>query len=257
MESARGPVKEPPKSALGVRLYLNKGNGTWEKKDGVPGDRSFGNAIAVIRLGEGTPGFVIGSRVRGDRDILYVSSGMGKGGQLAKRTLEGVRPHALTGGVAVADFDGDGREDIALGYQSFEAGEWRSGIDLLFQKPEGRWERRTLYVEAGPRGFPALAAGDLDKNGAIDLAAASGDGRLLVILNDGKGHYTREEVELTKAAASCQGYGLAIADLDDDGFGDLVASFAGEAEGMLKLRTPGCPGQGSLRAWRSVKEATK
>jgi hypothetical protein len=249
METGRVATKEPSKPSMSVRLYLNKGNGTWEKQDSVPGDRSFGESIAVIRLGEGTLGFVIGSRVMGDRDILYVST---KDGPWVKKTLECVRPHALTGGVAIADFDGDGREDIALGYQSYEAGEWRSGIDLLFQRPEGRWERRTLYVEGGPRGFPALAAGDFDRNGAIDLAAASEDGRIIIILNDGKGNYTREEVELTEAAGSCRGYGLAIADLDGDGFGDLVASFAGEPEGVMTLRTPGCPGEGSLRAWRSM-----
>jgi hypothetical protein len=34
-----------------------------------------------------------------------------------------------------------------------------------------------------------------------------------------------------------------------------VAGFAGEPEGMGTLHTQGCPGEGSLRAWRTRRRS--
>jgi hypothetical protein len=157
---------------------------------------------------------------------------------------------ATVGALAVADVDADGRQDLVLGYRSFEGGLWRSGLDLALREPDGGWSRRTLYTEESRAGFTALDGGDLDRDGRPDLVAGTGDGRLLVLLNDGDGAFHREEVTLTEAAGSCRCYHLEIADLDGDGGGDLVAALAGEAEGLDFLGTKGCPGEGSLRAWR-------
>jgi hypothetical protein len=58
-------------------------------------------------------------------------------------------------------------------------------------------------------------------------------------------------VQLTEQTPGCQGYSVRVQDLDKDGRADIVAGFAGEPEGMAFFRVEGCPGQGSLRAWRS------
>jgi hypothetical protein len=236
-------------SSQGVRIYRNRGAGSWEKQDNVAGSTVFGDSLAVVRLSDGRKALVTGSNSIGSKNVLFVSE---SSGSVVVRDLDGLRPAAMVKAVTVADFDGDGVEDLALGYSSFEGAEWRSGVDLLLQGPGGAWTRRTLFAERGAHGIGSLAAGDLNGDGLPDLAAGTGTGRLMVLVNSGKGVFTREGARLSTEAAACRVYRVGMADLDGDGRSDLVASFAGEEEGMLTFKNSGCPGEGSLRAWRSV-----
>jgi hypothetical protein len=241
---------EPAAGSHGLRLYANAGNGVWTKP-AIPSSATFGDALASVRLNDGRRALVSGSNRLGSTDLLFVADGHGS---WAVEPLPGVRPMALVGSVAVADFDGDGTDDIAIGYRSFEGKQWRSGIDLLLQQKSGGWKRHAVLVTNTQAGISALAAGDLTGDGLPDLAAGIAGARVAVFVNGGKGVFTRERATLPAAAqgASCHVYRVAIEDLTGDGRGELVAGFAGEEEGMLTLKTAGCVGEGSLRAWRSL-----
>ena len=229
--------------STGVVLYRNRGDGTWEKKHGA--SRLFGDSVAPLRTSGGKTAFVTGTAVRGLDEVVFLPGG----DPWTARPL-GLRPGALVWSVAVADFDGDGRDDVATGYAAYEGEQWRSGIDVYRQRPDG-WDRRTVHVEEARTGVTAIAAGDLNRDGLPDLVGLTGDGRTLVFVATGKGAFSREPTSLTTLSTGCRGYHAAVADLDGDGYGDLVAAFAGEPEGMAMLQTPGCPGEGSLRAWRT------
>src|SRR5207248_475804 len=83
------------------------------------------------------------------------------------------RPSAYVRAVASADFDGDGRDDLAVGYMSYELETWRSGVDVLLSRPGGVQERRVLFASEDKVGIFALAAGDVDGDRARDLVALS------------------------------------------------------------------------------------
>jgi hypothetical protein len=230
----------------GVVFYRNRGDATWEKRQGR--EPKAGEALVLAPRGSGgRPWLVAGSIELGLRDLV-----LRPGAPVTVEPLPGVRPWALVRRVAIADFDGDGHDDVAIAYAAWEGGKWRSGIDLVLTRSDRAAERRTVYVVDGPGGMMALAAGDLDGDGRPDLVALSGDGETVVLRNAGGGAFTREDVQFGERAAGCRGYHVEVRDLDRDGRADIVASFAGESVGFGgALGESGCSAQGSLRAWRS------
>lgn len=246
-----GDAKGVNEGSRGLRIFLNQGNGTWVAKS-FEGSRLFGDDVALGDLnGDGLTDIATGSDILGYRAIVNLAKPDG--------SWEPVEPEALRGGalfraVEVADFDKDGREDLAVGYTSFEGRVWRTGIDLLYTRPDGKWERRALGHEESSIGLYSLSAGDLDGDGGVDLAALDGKGRVWIFLADGKGGFTREEPLAGESAGldeTCRGYHVELADLDKDGKDELVANFAGE--GMTPFGQRLCASGGSLRAWTASR----
>ncbi|HEX3530212.1 MAG TPA: VCBS repeat-containing protein [Thermoanaerobaculia bacterium] len=235
--------------ARGFRVYLNQGNGTWTTK-AEKGVELFGDAVAVGDFnGDGIADVVMGSGIQGYRNIL----GYGQAdGSWKWASLDGLRPAASVTALVAADFDHDGRLDLAVGYTSVELGVWRTGIDIFFSRPDGTWERRPLANEEGRNGIFALAVGDLDGDGQKDLVGLTGNGGSWVFLGDGKGWFVRENGTPGMAGDNgCRGYRVVLADLDGDGKDEVVASFAGE--GVSQAGVPQCESGGSLRAWKAAK----
>jgi FG-GAP-like repeat/FG-GAP repeat len=240
------------KGARGFRVYLNQGDGSWLARD-EKGNAGFGDTIATGDFnGDGLPDFAMGSNIMGYRAVV----GYGKpDGSWQRINVDVVRPVAVVTALASADFDGDGRDDLAVGYSSNELGVWRSGIDILYSRPGETWERRILYNEESRNGVYSVATGDLDGDGARDLVALTGDGGAWVFAGDGKGWFSRDDsMPVVASEAGCRGYHAVLADLDGDGKDELVATFAGE--GTSATGVPECSSGGAVRAWKAVKAAT-
>src|SRR5262249_34422229 len=125
------------------------------------------------------------------------------------------------------------------------------GIDLLSRSADGHWTRTALVREPGRGRIEAVATGDLDGDKNPDIAAVDGEGTVIILLGDGKGHFTRERADLA-SATHCGGAGIPLGDLDGDGWGDVVGSFAQEAS---RMSPSVCPAEGALMAWRTTKAA--
>ncbi len=233
---------------FGPKVYLNQGNGTWVAVAEI-GERPeiFGDDLAVADFdGNGSPDFLTSSNAMGRMGLLHLQ-GKKVGGPWTSVDLP-LRPRAYVNAVAVSDFDGDRRQDLALSYTSFELGVNRVGIDLYLGRRDGAWERRPAFVREGRVAFSALESGDLDGDKRSDLVATDYDGFLHILLGDGRGGFVLEESpEAQQPRGNCRGYGLRVADLDRDGRPEIVASFAGEGNALYDpLR---CPGKGGVAAW--------
>lgn len=229
----------------GITVYLNGGDGTWTKRTQV-GTGSFGSSLAVADVnGDGLLDVVAGSERRGFRGILNLGR---PDGSWQETEIAELRPDGLMQAVAAADFDGDGKPDIAVGYVNSELGVDRRGIDVLLNR-DGTWQRVTLLAEEGRDGFNSLSSGDLNGDGARDLVALDDAGALHLFLGDGKGAFTREPLARPALGEKCAGYGLRTAKIGGRSADDIVASFADESDELLGSG-PRCPSQGSLQAWK-------
>lgn len=234
-------------SPYGLVIYLNNGDGTWQKTNrAVGGSRFYGEDLKVADVdGDGRLDIVVGSQIQGFKSLLQ--RGL-PDGAWESTAVEQVREKAIVGGVGVGDVDGDGRADLVIGYQSFEGQVWRTGVDVLFAQKQGGWRRRVLANEESMDGIYALALGDLDGDGTLDVVGLTGGGAGWIFLGDGKGDFVRElGGEISEPG--CRGHHLELSDLDHDGKAEVIAEFAGEGQGLLQTETP-CPSGGSIRAWK-------
>lgn len=131
---------------------------------------------------------------------------------------------------AIADFNGDGRDDVAI------AGDAQSNVKIALASGAG-FALGPDAVAAGP--VASIAVGDTNGDGRADLVAAitrgeNAGGEVQALLGDGAGGFT------ATTAASSGGdrpYRLVVADLNGDGRDDAVANNFG---------TSGVSGSGGL-----------
>jgi hypothetical protein len=243
-------------TSYGIAWYRNQGGGRWERRDPEPHD-FFGETVEVADLdGDGDDDLAVGSSLNGSARVMVLSEGESRWRPTELPQLRsGINP-----AVAIADLDGDGKPDLAVGHQTYQGGVWRFGLDLFLQRAGFTWERRGVWTEDGQDRLLSIAAGDLDGDGHPDLAAAGANGRVVVLLNQGGATFARVDVTgIESREQGCGGYHVEIADLDGDGLGDLAIGFAGEEAGLTQqLANPqgaafGCASDGSLRVWRTVR----
>jgi uncharacterized protein (TIGR03437 family) len=192
------------------------GNGTLDSANSLT---SFGvlDPIAFLYplFGDGVGGFV---------------SVSGPGSQLSP-----------TPAAVVGDFNGDGRQDVAL-VANNSAGKFVQ-VSLNAGGGAFTWATKAaLPVGVIPS---AAAAGDFNGDGKLDIAIA-GSGTLLVLLGDGKGNFNSSPTLLPLAADSGP-QGIAVADLNGDGKLDIVIAnsagvtmFLGDGAGGFAT-APGSP----------------
>ncbi len=250
------PGRRDPSEARessGILLYLNQGDGSWKMDDRVVGPGHIhGDAIALGDFdGDKKKDFATGTNAMDRADLVNLHRN-GPNSAWEVVALDGiVRPRSYVRGVAAGDFDGDGRDDLALGIASAEIEGWKTVLDVLFSRKGGKWERRTVFSEDGRDGITAVDIGDLDGDRKLDLVALMGEGTTLVFLGDGKGKFTREETGIAPFEGGCRGYHVQLADLDGDGRDEMVSGFAGESSALFAPDR--CLSGGGLQAWDAVR----
>ena len=122
----------------------------------------------------------------------------------------------FTYSLAIGDLNGDGKPDLATAnyHQYFPS------VSVLLNRGDGGF-RAAVDYEAGSEPYSAPAAialGDLNGDGKLDLATANGD-TVSVLLNRGNGRFRPKRNVPTGGARS-----IAVADLNADGSVDLATA---------------------------------
>lgn len=249
-----GNPNEVVQGSVGVQVFLRQENGTWKAvRLSPPRDRNFGSGFALLDVNEDGRQDVVTATSQLGNSWLVLESTSPETAEIAQ--LEGLPERAVIDTVRKGDFNQDGREDLVLTYRANVLGKWRAGIDVMLHTESG-WERHGVLSLLQREPFRAIAVGHLDKDGKLDVAALDDFGVVRILLGEGDGSFVEElVVETPGARIGCQGYDVEVRDLDGDGYGDLVAAFAGEPQGMAAFtgtNVAGCVGGGRLAAWRVV-----
>lgn len=150
-----------------------------------------------------------------EEDNVRIFRGDGSGDFTRAHTLStGKNPSRME----FADLNGDGLDDLLV----LEYGANR--LAVFMANASGFDARRTVAVTGKP---VALAVGDIDDDGDLDVAVGGND--ITILRNDGKGGLA----ELQKLSVSGSVMDLALADVTGDGLGDLL--FARNTSTLLRV----------------------
>jgi FG-GAP-like repeat/PASTA domain/FG-GAP repeat len=212
-----------------VSVLLNRGDGRFQPK------RDYGTvgsgSVAIGDLnGDGAPDLATAG--------VYVLLNRGDGSFQAKRDY-------ATGGassVAIGDLNGDGKPDLVAARRCFPCA--RSGVSVLLNRGDGSFQT-SLDYPTDDFGSDSVAIGDLNGDGAPDLATANDLGySVSVLLNRGDGSFQpKRDFEYGSRPRS-----VAIGDLNGDGKLDLATANRGRYHDSVSVLLN--RGNGSLRATR-------
>jgi hypothetical protein len=221
-----------------VEVLLGNGDGTFQYPQLFPaGLRPTTVAVADFN-GDGKPDLVVASSIRGD--FLSVLLGVGDGTFADPLRVPGSDHQAAV--VAVGDFNGDGKPDLALAENG-------TALEVLLGNGDGTFQPGTRYHDAGQQPT-SLVAVDLNGDGFLDLATADlgpffYDHRgVSVLLGNGDGTFQPAQ----SYPAGSAPFALAVADFNGDGRRDLavvnrdvkagnVAVLLGNGEGTFRSTT--------------------
>src|SRR5262245_46874336 len=135
----------------------------------------------------------------------------------------------IASSVAIGDLNGDGKLDLAVAYY----GEQLLGdgtISVVLGTGNGTFPAATTYSTlTGLPGAQAVAIGDLNGDGKLDLAVASASNRISILVGNGDGTFVTQS-PLSFTGLNNNG-SIAIADLNGDGRLDLAVTNFGTTFG--------------------------
>jgi hypothetical protein len=205
-------------------------------------DSGFGDAIAVGDVdADGFADVVVGAGKDAVSGTVFVYRGSESGLTLAQTLVPPVDVQAYGQYLAVADFDGDGYDDAAVGA--------KGALYVLPGGPGGLGDPVPVPMPDELAGLTDTAAtgGDVNGDGYPDLALAApyaGTGGAVALLFGGPAGLAPGWTETFPTASGMLGDSIGLGDLDGDGYADLAAGATGASTIVSWLGGPGAPRRG-------------
>jgi hypothetical protein len=178
--------------------------------------------------GDGKPDLAVANRgdSLGNGGSVNVLLGKGDGTFLpAVSYLAGYGPRS----VAAGDFNGDGKQDLAVAVAGDSYNGGGQGVSVLLGKGDGTFQTAQTF----PTGtYPiSVAVGDFNGDGILDLAVANaGSNNVSVLLGKGDGTFLAAQ----SFPAGSHPASVAVGDFNGDGIPDLVvANWGGNVSVLL------------------------
>jgi hypothetical protein len=254
----------------GFTVYLGDGTGAnWREDaeaDGLPSvqDPEFGdeqqagwaNQVLLLDLNQDGHLDVIASYYAGPR--VWLGDGKGRF-RFFSQGLPTPSAGGLFRGVDVGDINGDGRLDLVMANDV-------NGPEVFLQQADGTWMSTPDLFPAMNGGAVAVALADINRDGHPDVIVGGRKGKdlgsiygVFVLLGNGKGAWT----ELLDCGLPAEGlsvtWGVAVGDVNGDGFPDFALSTGGSVPGGMQgpSKGPNPPKKDSAEGQRAAAARSK
>lgn len=203
--------------STGFAVLLNQGDGFFGPPTQHPSGFASRDVVVADFTGDGELDVVVtntGDNFDGTTVALFPGLGTGQFGPDTTLPV-GVGPV----GLVTADFDGNGRPDLAVANYGFG---FDSTVTVLYNQPSGAFTAQT--IPAGVASYQ-LAVGQLNGDALPDLVVSNDSQGLHVLLNSASGFQQNTAYQmLTTNWAGDLGSVVALADLEGDGDLDVCYS---------------------------------
>jgi hypothetical protein len=200
-------------------VFLNAGDGTLVAMPNVDAEYFAVESFAIADLNGDGAGDIVASH-GGSPAAIAVFLASGAGTFSSPVTLDGGNcKSTVASNIAMADFDGDGRLDLASSCDNQLRVFLNHGDPGLLEGPVNYPGSPAVPITANY--YPTSAVGDLNADGFLDVAVRDGaSSTVSLFFNRGDGTFFGPTV-VTTGAGSTPG-AVAIADLDGNGVSDIV-----------------------------------
>jgi hypothetical protein len=191
----------------GVNIMLGNGDGTFTAGATLASSQGFSQIATGDFNGDGIPDLVATTYFEPGGGVVFLGKGDGTFSTVATPLASSYFPSSIV----IGDFNGDGKQDLAIGYAS-AYGVFLGNGDGTFAQEAG-----SPFNGAGV----SLIAGDFNHDGKLDLAGIGGSG-VGVMLGAGDGTFTAVPTSPLAFPSGTGPFAIASADFNSDGVPDLA-----------------------------------